>query len=140
MERGGEGRGRKGGRVKGPHDSSSQRGNENGGGLITGQQLIVTRAPEALARWGDSRLIPDLLPDHHFHLRSPAVEVRCLLPVELAANRATVLSGTEPLEAIVDELGVLLVEVLVRHDVRSAGVHFATAHLQNGERVVKKKV
>lgn len=58
------------------------------------------------------------------------MEVRCLLPVELAANRATVLSGTKPLEAIVDELGVLLVEVLMSHDVRGAGVHFAAAHLQ----------
>lgn len=73
---------------------------------------------------------PDLVPDHHFLLLSPAVEVRCLLPVELAANRATVLSGTKPLEAIVDELGVLLVEVLMSHDVRGAGVHFAAAHLQ----------
>lgn len=58
------------------------------------------------------------------------MEVRCLLPVELAANRAAVLSGTEPLEAIVDELGVLLVEVLMGHDVRGAGVHLAAAHLQ----------
>lgn len=58
------------------------------------------------------------------------MEVRCLLPVELAANRATVLSGTKPLEAIVDELGVLLVKVLVGHDVRGAGVHLAAAHLQ----------
>lgn len=58
------------------------------------------------------------------------MEVRCLLPVELAANRAAVLSGTKPLEAIVDELGVLLVEVLMGHDVGGAGVHLAAAHLQ----------
>lgn len=105
------------------------RGNDNRGGSVTGLQLIHTRAPAPLAEWGDFRPIPDLLPDHHF-LRSPAVEVRCLLPVELAANCAAVLGGTEPLEAIIDELGVLLVEVLMRHDVRGAGVHFAAAHLQ----------
>lgn len=58
------------------------------------------------------------------------MEVCCLLPVELAANRAAVLSCTKPLEAIIDKLGVLLVEVLMGHDVRGAGVHFATAHLQ----------
>lgn len=58
------------------------------------------------------------------------MEVCCLLPVELAAHCAAVLSGTKPLEAIVDELGVLLVEVLMGHDVRGAGVHLAAAHLQ----------
>lgn len=58
------------------------------------------------------------------------MEVRGLLPVELAAHRPAVLGGPEPLEAVVDELGVLLVEVLVGHDVRGAGVHLAAAHLQ----------
>lgn len=58
------------------------------------------------------------------------MEVRRLLPVELAADRAAVLGGTKPLEAIVDELGVLLVEVLVGHDVRGAGVHLAAANLE----------
>ena len=62
---------------------------------------------------------------------SPAVEVGGLLPVELALHRATVLGGAEPLEAVVDQLGVLLVEVLVGHDVRGAGVHLVTAHLQS---------
>lgn len=49
--------------------------------------------------------------------RSPAVEMRGLLPVELAVGRAAVLGGSEALEAIVDELGVLLVEVLVGHHI-----------------------
>lgn len=56
--------------------------------------------------------------------------MRRLLPVELAAHRAAVLGGAEPLEAIVDELGVLLVEVLVGHHVGGAGVHLAAAHLR----------
>lgn len=50
-------------------------------------------------------------------LRSPAVEVRGLLPVELTVGRAAVLGGTEALEAVIDELGVLLMEVLVGHHV-----------------------
>lgn len=66
--------------------------------------------------------------------RSPAVEVRRLLPVELAAHSAAVLGGAEPLEAVVDQLRVLLVEVLVSHDVGGAGVHLAAAHLRSGER------
>lgn len=61
------------------------------------------------------------------------MEVCGLLPVELAVGRATVLSGSEALEAIVDELGVLLVEVLVGHHVRCARVHLVTAHLQGPE-------
>lgn len=67
------------------------------------------------------------------HRWSPAVEVRGLLPVELAAHRAAVLGGAEPLEAVVDQLRVLLVEVLVSHDVGGAGVHLAAAHLHGGE-------
>lgn len=61
------------------------------------------------------------------------MEVRGLLAVELAAHRATVLGGAEPLEAVVDQLRVLLVEVLVGHDVRGAGVHLAAAHLRSSE-------
>lgn len=61
--------------------------------------------------------------------------MRGLLAVELAAHRAAVLGGAEPLEAVVDQLRVLLVEVLVGHDVGGAGVHLAAAHLQqSGER------
>lgn len=67
------------------------------------------------------------------------MEVRRFLPVELAAHRAAVLGGAEPLEAIVDELGVLLVEVLVGHHVRGAGVHLAAAHLHTQRATVKKK-
>lgn len=48
---------------------------------------------------------------------SPAVEVCGLLSVELAVGCATVLGGSEALEAVVDELGVLLVEVLVGHHI-----------------------
>lgn len=58
------------------------------------------------------------------------MEVGGLLPVELAAHRAAVLGGAEPLEAVVDQLRVLLVEVLVGHDVGGAGVHLAAAHLR----------
>lgn len=65
---------------------------------------------------------------------APAVEVCGLLPVELAVGRATVLGGSEALEAVVDELGVLLVEVLVRHHVGRARVDLVTAHLQGGVR------
>lgn len=61
------------------------------------------------------------------------MEVRGLLPVELAAHRAAVLGGAEPLEAVVDQLRVLLVEVLVSHDVGGAGVHLAAAHLHSAE-------
>lgn len=60
----------------------------------------------------------------------PAVEVCGLLPIELAVGCATVLRGSEALEAVVDELGVLLVEVLVRHHIRRAGIDLVTAHLR----------
>lgn len=60
---------------------------------------------------------------------SPAVEVCGLLPVELTAHRPAVLSGAEPLEAVVYQLRVLLMEVLVSHDIRGASVHLVTAHL-----------
>lgn len=66
--------------------------------------------------------------------------MRGLLPVELAAHRPAVLGGPEPLEAVVDELGVLLVEVLVGHDVRGAGVHLAAAHLQERERAERLEI
>ena len=65
---------------------------------------------------------------------SPAVEVCCLLPVELTPDCAAVLSGTKSLEAIVDQLGVLFMEVFVGHDVRGAGVHLAAAHLQSEDK------
>lgn len=45
------------------------------------------------------------------------MEVRGLLAVELTADGAAVLGGAEPLEAIVNQLGVLLVEVFVGHDI-----------------------
>lgn len=61
------------------------------------------------------------------------MEVCGLLPIELAVGCATVLSGSEALEAVVNELGVLLVEVLVSHHVRCACVHLVTAHLQGPE-------
>lgn len=67
------------------------------------------------------------------------MEVRRLLPVELAAHCAAVLGGAEPLEAVVDELGVLLVEVLVGHHVGGAGVHLAAAHLHTHRATVKKR-
>ncbi|KFW85028.1 hypothetical protein N305_00898, partial [Manacus vitellinus] len=60
---------------------------------------------------------------------SPAVKVSGFLPIELALHSATVLRGTEPLEPVVDELSVLLVEVLVGHHVRGARVDLVTAHL-----------
>lgn len=59
------------------------------------------------------------------------MEVGGLLPIELAVHRATVLGGAEPLEAIVDQLGVLLVEVLMGHDIRGTGVHLIAAHLHS---------
>jgi len=58
------------------------------------------------------------------------VEVCGLLPVELTADGAAVLSGTKSLEAIVDQLGVLFMEVFMGHDIGGAGVHLAAAHLQ----------
>ncbi|KFQ31066.1 hypothetical protein N331_13106, partial [Merops nubicus] len=60
---------------------------------------------------------------------SPAVEVGGFLPVELALHGATVLRGAEPLEPVVDQLRVLLVEVLMGHHVRGAGIDLVTAHL-----------
>lgn len=63
----------------------------------------------------------------------PAVEVRGLLSVELAVGSTTVLGGSETLEAIIDELSVLLVEVLMGHHVRGARVHLVTAHLHRPE-------
>lgn len=47
----------------------------------------------------------------------PAVEVCSLLPVELTRNCATVLGGTKSLEAVVDQLGVLFMEVFMGHDI-----------------------
>lgn len=58
------------------------------------------------------------------------MEVCRLLSVKLTADRAAVLSGAESLEAVVDQLGILFVEVLVGHDIGGAGVHFAAPHLQ----------
>lgn len=58
------------------------------------------------------------------------MEVRRLLPVELTPDRATVLRGPKSLEAVIDQLGVLFVEVFMGHDIWGAGVHFAAAHLQ----------
>lgn len=58
------------------------------------------------------------------------MEVGGLLPIELTAHSAAVLGGSEPLEAVVNELRVLLVEVLMGHDIGGTGVHFATTHLQ----------
>ncbi|KFP08404.1 hypothetical protein N300_05966, partial [Calypte anna] len=60
---------------------------------------------------------------------SPAVKVSGFLPIELALHSPTVLRGTEPLKPIVDELCVLLVEVLVGHHIRGAGVDLVTTHL-----------
>lgn len=60
---------------------------------------------------------------------SPAVEVGGLLPIELTAHSPAVLSGPEPLEAVVYQLCVLLMEVLMSHDIRGASVHLVTAHL-----------
>lgn len=60
---------------------------------------------------------------------SPAVEVGGLLPIELTAHSPTVLGCTEPLEAVVYQLCVLLMEVLMSHDIRGASVHLVTAHL-----------
>lgn len=68
----------------------------------------------------------------------PAVEVCGLLPVKLTAHCSTVLSGTKPLEAIVDQLGVLLVEVFVSHNVRGAGVHLTAADLKADTRHGKR--
>lgn len=45
------------------------------------------------------------------------MEVCGLLPVELAPDRAAVLGGSESLEAVVDQLGILFVEVFMGHDV-----------------------
>lgn len=57
------------------------------------------------------------------------MEVGGLLPVELAPDRPTILGGAEPLEAIVDQLCIFLMEVLMSHDIRSARVHLVAAHL-----------
>lgn len=48
---------------------------------------------------------------------SPAVKVCSLLPIELTPDCATVFSGAESLEAIIDQLGILFVEVLMGHDI-----------------------
>lgn len=61
------------------------------------------------------------------------MEVCGLLSVELAVCRAAVLGGSEALEAVVDELGVLLVEILVSHHVRRACVDLVTSHLRRPE-------
>ena len=62
------------------------------------------------------------------------MEVCSLLPIELTPDRATILSGTKSLEAVVDQLGVLFMEVFMGHDIRGAGVHLAAAHLQGGDK------
>lgn len=62
------------------------------------------------------------------------MEVSRLLPIELTTNRAAILSGTESLEAIIDQLGILFMEVFVGHDIRGAGVHLATTHLQSSDK------
>lgn len=67
----------------------------------------------------------------HYEVSSPAVEVCGLLPVELTSDRAAVLGGSESLEAVVDQLGVLFVEVFMGHDIRGAGVHLAAPHLRS---------
>lgn len=77
--------------------------------------------------WG-----PENVPGTSALTPSPAVEVGGLLAVELALHGAAVLGGPEPLEAVVDQLRVLLVEVLVRHDVGRAGVHLVAPHLTEG--------
>lgn len=46
-----------------------------------------------------------------------AVEVCSLLPIELTPYRATVLSGTKSLEAVVNQLGILFMEVFMGHDI-----------------------
>lgn len=45
------------------------------------------------------------------------MEVCRLLSIKLTADCAAVLSGAESLEAIVDQLGILFVEVLMGHDI-----------------------
>lgn len=60
---------------------------------------------------------------------SPAVKVSGFLPVELAFHSAAVLRGTEPLKPVIDELGVLLVKVLMGHHVGGACIDFVTTHL-----------
>lgn len=92
-------------------------------GLIFGPTRPLPHPPAVGARErpGTSALAP-----------SPAVEVGGLLAVELALHGAAVLRGPEPLEAVVDQLRVLLVEVLVRHDVGRAGVHLVAPHLTEG--------
>lgn len=67
---------------------------------------------------------------------SPAVEVSGFLPVELAFHSAAVLGGTEPLEPVVDELCVLLVEVLMGHHIRGACIDLITTHLPQAQRGV----
>lgn len=62
----------------------------------------------------------------------PAVEVSGLLPVELAVHRAAVFGGPEALEAIVDQLRVLFVEVFMGHHIGGAGVDLVAAHLRKG--------
>lgn len=57
------------------------------------------------------------------------MEVGGLLPVELTAHSPAVLSGPEPLEAVVYQLCVLLMEVLMSHDIGGTSVHLVTAHL-----------
>lgn len=46
---------------------------------------------------------------------TPAMEVSSLLAIELAVDCATVLSGSEALKAIVNQLGILLMEVFMCH-------------------------
>lgn len=57
------------------------------------------------------------------------MEVGGLLAVKLAPDCPTILGGPEPLEAIVDQLCVFLMEVLMSHDIGGARVHLVAAHL-----------
>lgn len=45
------------------------------------------------------------------------MEVCGLLPVELTSDCSAVLGGSKSLEAVVDQLGVLFVEVFMGHDI-----------------------
>lgn len=89
-------------------------------GRAVKQALTPSRSRALVTRglpgdpWPGSPLVP-LAASVGSH--SPAVEVCGLLSVELTVGCAAVLCGPEALEPIVDELGVLLVEVLVGHHI-----------------------
>lgn len=103
-----------------------QAGHEGRASEQLSTPFLLPRGGKALSHPWD--LVPSLRPWPASQV--PAVEVCGLLPVELAVGCATVLSGPEALEAVVDELGILLVEVLVGHHIRRARVHLVTAHLR----------